>query len=302
MKLEIMDFRSKKPSLLVLGFALALPLGAGEPALSATPSASKDRAAAAVRVATLVPFVERALDGLPANRVEVVASVRRTPTDAVGGVTDLGSPHAPSLEALAGARPDLIVTDTAMHAALAPRLEEIAPILQIDASSVDGTFEALHQVGRAVGMEDAMRVRIEDARKSIEAQRMSEPVETLALFGTPGSLLAITSRTWLGDLLGAMNLENLAADLTGRETVPGYVLVSDEILATMRPELIVVVAHGDPAAVQAALDARLGPGGAWGALTETASVHVLDAGRFAGNPGLGMAEVARHLHRLAEMP
>ncbi len=278
----------------LLSVGLLVAFGGIQPASSA--SRQGDRP---VRVATLVPFAEHALERLPAGRVEVVASVRRSPTSAIDGVVDLGSPHSPSLEALVGARPDLVIADRAMHAALAPRLEDVAAVLRIDGSSVDGTFESLRRIGQAVRADDEMRARIDEARQSLERQRMPEPVATLALFGTPSSLLAITSRTWLGDLLGEMNLDNLAADLSGRETVPGYVLVSDEVLATMRPELIVVVAHGDPVSVRAALDARLGEGGAWRSLADGARIHVLEAERFAANPGLGMVDVARHLNELA---
>lgn len=290
----LMRFPLRLRRFFLLSIGLAAALGGLQPALSAT-----EEGARPVRVATLVPFAEQALGGLPAGRAEVVASVRTSPTSAVDRVVDLGSPHAPSLEALVGSRPDLVIADGAMHAALAPRLADVASVVLIDGSSVDGTFESLRRIGQAVRADDEMRAQIDEARRSLDQQRLREPVETLALFGTPSSLLAITSRTWLGDLLDEMNLDNLAAGLSGRETVPGYVLVSDEVLATMRPELIVVVAHGDPAAVRAALDARLGEGGAWSSLADGARIHVLEAERFAANPGLGMVDVARHLNELA---
>lgn len=291
-----MKFLPKTRRFSLLSVGLLVAFGGIQPASSAS-----EQAARPVRVATLVPFAAHALQGLPAERAEVVASVRTSPTSAVDGVVDLGSPHSPSLEALVGSRPDLVIADGAMHAALAPRLEDVAAVLRIDGSSVDGTFESLRRMGQAVRADDEMRARIDEARRSLDQQRVREPVATLALFGTPSSLLAITSRTWLGDLLGELNLDNLAADLSGRETVPGYVLVSDEVLATMRPELIVVVAHGDPTAVRAALDARLGEGGAWSSLAGGARIHVLPAERFAANPGLGMADVARHLNELARV-
>ena len=67
------------------------------------------------RVATLLPFVDQALS-LDPEHVEVVATVRSDLHVPVAeGTIDLGSPHSPSFERLAEARPQYLVGDQMIH-------------------------------------------------------------------------------------------------------------------------------------------------------------------------------------------
>jgi iron complex transport system substrate-binding protein len=255
-----------------------------------------------LRVATLLPYVEDAL-GHVDGRVVVVATVRRemsmppaTPR------IDLGSAHSPNFERLAEARPQLIVGDRALHGAIRERLERTgAEVLLIDSSTVDSTFDGLATVARRAGAQDPMAKEIAAARAKIGASTLAQPVPTLVLFGAPGSFLVVTDRTWLGDLLRRLNFDNVGARVTGSERHPGFVGVSDEVLSGLRPELVLLVAHGDPEALRVAFERKLAEGGAWTGLRSAAKrgVHILPGALFTTNPGLGMAESAGALHDLA---
>jgi len=292
----------KKTRILVcfLGFLLLATTSA--PAIDAQARPLEDGPNGPARVAVLVPFMVEALSRLPPSRVQVVAAVRRSPDVSVdaGGVADLGSPHGPSLEILAASRPDLVVADRAMHAALAPRLEQIATLVLVDSTSVATTFESLLRIGEAVGARDEMDVQVRRARRELHALRAKRPIATLAFLATPGTFFTMTNRTWLGDLLRELNFENLGGGQRGQERFPGFVVVSDEVLATMRPELVLIVAHGDPAAIRAELDSRVRTGGPWTSLRRSARVRVLDADHFGTNPGLGLPDLARRLRTLVE--
>jgi iron complex transport system substrate-binding protein len=279
----------------VLALLLAAVI-AGAPARVAGAPAPAAAAPAPVRVATLLPYVARALDGIGSARV--VAAVARPGERLPDGVLDLGNPHSPSFERLAEARPDLVVGDRRIHGPLADKLGRGgAEVLMVDAESVAATFDGLLRVGERVGADDEMRRRVAAARAEIASLRRAEPVSALPLFGAPGSFLAITGSTWLGDLLADLGFRNLAAEAAGREAFPGYVEISDELLATMRPELVLLVAHGAPEAVAEAAEQRAAGGGVWGALA--GRLRVLDPDLFAANPGLRMAEAARRLAELA---
>jgi ABC-type hemin transport system substrate-binding protein len=107
--------------------------------------------------------------------------------------------------------------------------------------------------------------------------------------------------TWLGDLLAQLGFNNLAAGMTGRQQVPGYFELSDEVLATLRPELVLLVTHGSPRAVEESFRRRAAAGGAWTGLGD--NLRVLDPDLFATNPGLRLPEAARRLAELgAELP
>jgi iron complex transport system substrate-binding protein len=257
--------------------------------------------AAPIRVATLMPHVTDALlrVGPP---VEVVASVRgdmKTPP--VPPALDLGSPHAPNFETLATADPALVVGDRALHGALRDRLAGVgAEVLLVDSTSVDATFSGLEEVGRRVHATDAMETQVTEARKELAALRLPAPVPALLLFGTPGSFSVISNRTWIGDLATRLGFVNVGSAVAGREMHPGFVQVSDEVLTALRPDLILLVAHGDPGAIRATFLRKLDGGGPWDGLRAAATrgVHVLPAAAFSVNPGLHMPEAARTLHDL----
>lgn len=266
-------------------------------------AASAGDAKKPVRVATLLPFVASALAEVPGQAV-VVASVRRSMHEpSLPSVIDLGSPHSPSFEKLAESRPDLVVAERGMHAALAEKLGRTgAEVVLIDTSSVDSTFAGLREVGTKVNAAPKIESSIEKAQKEIRAQALAQPMETLPIFGTPGSFMLITDRTWLGDLLGKLGFKNAASAPAGNERFPGYVELSDELLAGLKPQIVLLVAHGDVPAIRAALSKRIDEDGSWKSVRDAANrgVHVLDASMFQANPGLAMPEAARELRRLAE--
>lgn len=287
------------PTLPCRGIARALLLFA----LALAPAATTAAEPATLRVATLVPYADDALGRMPAARVQVVATVRRSMHEAPrAGVADLGSPHAPSLEALAATRADVVVGDASMHARLAENVAPLgAELLLLDSSSVGATFDGLTKLGVRVGTAAEMQREIDAARAGLADLALGEPVPTLALFGTAARWLVVTERSWLGDLLGELHFESVSKGAGGAERIPGYAEISEEQIATTRPALVLVVTHGDPRAIRTTLDAKVGPQGAWSGVAKSAvdGVHVLDPGLFTVNPGLALPDAARELVALA---
>lgn len=256
-----------------------------------------------IRVATLIPFVEDALRLAP-ERVVVVASVRRSMREPLAPeLIDLGNPHSPNFERLAEANADLIVIDRQIHAALAPRLRALGAEVQlIDASGIDHTMASLTALSEKVGPCPGLDDRIATVKISINSMRIERPLKVLPLFGAPGSFYAITDRAWLGQLLTGLGYENVAPS-QGDERFPGLVVVSDEVISTLQPDLVVLVAHGDPRKIQADLVGRTLEGGAWASLGSAAyGIHVLDPQLFAANPGLELDRAASELVALSQTP
>jgi iron complex transport system substrate-binding protein len=263
--------------------------------------ASSARAAEPVRVASLLPYVQDALGRLD-GQVRLVATVRRELRQAPPApIVDLGNPHSPSFERLAAADPQLVVGERNIHGPLRDRLGgNGAEVMLVESNSIDATFDGLMQVARRVGGEATMARAVAEARAGLAAEALAEPVPTLLLFGTPGSFMVVTDRTWLGDLLKRLNLTNVAAAVQGKESHPGFVTVSDEVLAGLRPDLVLLVAHGDETAIRAAFEQRTAAGGPLAALGKARrGVHVLPPRLFSANPGLDVTQAGRHLHGLA---
>lgn len=254
-----------------------------------------------VRVATLIPYVADALVQVGGD-VEVVASVRRSMHEQPDPKrVDLGNPHNPNIEKLVEARPTIVVADAQMHGA---RRDDLArggaEVVLIQSDTLDHTFEGLLLVGQKVGAEPKMAALVADAKQGVSAAALPKRTPALVLFGAPGSFLVVSNRTWIGDLASQVGYDNVGAAVSGSERFPGFVQVSDEVLAGMRPEVVMLVAHGDPEAIRTAFTQRLEGGGPWAGLrgAATGGVHVLPSTMFSINPGLAMPDAAKHLHDL----
>ena len=270
--------------------------------LLAGAASAAEEEATPIRVATLLPWIEDALAQVPEHAI-VVATVRRDlHTPVAGGAIDLGNPHSPSFERLAQARPDLVVADATLHAPLRAKLAiGETEVLLIPTSSVTGTLEGLVEVGRRVGAEAELTQAAASVRRALDGLALEDPVPTLALFGAPGSFFAVTERAWLGDLLARLNFENVSRGDPTRERFPGLVPLNDELVATLRPRVVLLVTHGDPERIQEAFRSRVTRGGPWQSMHESASggIHVLSPRFFATNPGLALPAAARRLVEIA---
>lgn len=263
---------------------------------------AQERSAPA-RVATLLPFVADAL-ALAPEHATVVASVRRSMRSPLPeGLIDLGNPHSPSFERLAEARPDLIVGDRQIHAALRGALSDLgAELVLIDTTGADSTLDGLLELSRTIGGSPSLTARVARVRAEVRELAISEPIRVLVLFGAPGSFYAVTERAWLGELVRALGFQNLAPT-AGDERFPGMVVLSDEVVAALDPELVLLVAHGAPQKIREDLESRTRSGGAWSSLGRARrGIHVLDPALFSANPGLELARAARLLVAFSHEP
>lgn len=251
-----------------------------------------------IRVATLCPFVTDALASEP-DRIRVVASVRRDPATPVpAGVQDLGTPHMPNTEILAASGAELLVADRTMHAALAPKLEAKGlEVVLVDTSSIDGAFAGIVALGRRSGAAERMVAEVERARSALASHEAAREENVLALMGTASAFFVMTRRSWQGDLLERLGYRNVAAVAAGDGRMPGFAPLSDEILAGLAPDRVLLVAHGDAEAVRQAFERRVRERGLWrdAATGDLPRIQVLPAQRFLANPGLAIPDLAREL-------
>jgi len=249
-----------------------------------------------VRVAALLPWAGDAV-ALAGPGAQVVAGVRRELHRPLPeGQIDLGNPHSPSMERLVESRPDLVIADAAIHARLAAPIQKLGVrLLLVESASVEQTLAALGQIAQALGGSAPLDAQIAGARTRLAQLEGKAHSSVIALFGAPGSFYVMTERAWLGDLARHLGFA-LAISPKGDERFPGLVAVSDEAMAMAHPDLVLLVAHGDPTKIRADLERRTAAGGAWAGLASARlGIHVLDPGLFSANPGLGIVEAAETL-------
>ncbi len=255
---------------------------------------------ARLRVATLLPLAEDAL--AHAENVRVVATIRRDLHRPVAeGLEDLGSPHSPNLEALARSRAQLVIGDPHIHAVFARKIEALgAEMFLLDSSGVEATLRSLLELAEHVDASQAIAARIEEVRSTIDALKLEAPVKVLLLFGRPGAFYVVSNRAWLGDLASQLGFVNLAPE-TGSERISGYIAVNDEALMMLEPDLVALVAHGDPRKIEAELRDKTRADGPWASLGRARlGIHALSPALFSVNPGLGLDSSAAALISLVK--
>jgi iron complex transport system substrate-binding protein len=292
--------RVRSPRTLLMPFVLALlcvELLLASSSRSAEPRVGADVATRGpLRVAALLPWVADAV-AVAGKDAKLVAGVRRSLHEPLpAGLVDLGNPHSPSLERLVEVHPDLVVVDRAIHARLTPQIEKLgAKVLPLGTDSVAETLASLDALSAAIGRPAPLEARIAEVRARIGALADRSEASVVALFGAPGSFYVMTERAWLGDLARHVGLD-LAIAPSGDERFPGLVAVSDEAMAMAHPDLVLLVAHGDPGRIRADLERRTAEGGAWSGLAGARlGIHVLDPDLFSANPGLEIVRAAEAL-------
>ncbi|MGW9169534.1 iron-siderophore ABC transporter substrate-binding protein [Agromyces sp. NPDC055658] len=129
-----------------------------------------------------------ALGVMPAGVADVAgytAWVQSEPLDE--GVTDVGMRGEPSVDAIAGLAPDLVVTTTDLPETVIAQVEEFAPVLVVrgaDASNPIGQMESnLERIATATGTEEAGEALLDGFHAEIDEGRAA--IEEAGLAGTP---------------------------------------------------------------------------------------------------------------------
>lgn len=129
-----------------------------------------------------------ALGVMPAGVADVAgytAWVQSEPLDE--GVTDVGMRGEPSVDAIAGLAPDLVVTTTDLPETVIAQVEEFAPVLVVrgaDASNPIGQMESnLERIATATGTEEAGEALLDGFHAKIDEGRAA--IEEAGLAGTP---------------------------------------------------------------------------------------------------------------------
>jgi len=253
------------------------------------------------RTVTVNKRPERIVSLAPAN-TEIVAALGLE--DKVVGVTTycdyppsvkqlpkIGDFMNPNVEAIAAAKPDLILVTTGVQADVLTKLEALgAPVIAIDPATVDGVLADIEKVGSATGkkaeakgLTAKMRGQIAALAKGIEG---AKPVSVFMEIGQ-NPLYAVGTGTLLDDLVKRAGGTNIVAK-------PGYVAYSNEQVLKDDPDVYLATlgSMGDPKNIEKGQLAAL-------RAAKEKRVYVLDE-NLVTRPGPRIAEglltVAKALH------
>ena len=169
------------------------------------------------------------------DKTRIIEEVRSN----LGEYVSLGSRKTPSLEALMEVSPDLIIADPLRHKDIQKELEQIAPTIYIDSTSVgyDEILSAFEQIGKAVGKEDEANKLIDEHKASMKKGSTSANKLGKVAIGVvqDGMLSLQTDSSYVMESLKDFDITNITDSKDSRHQV------TLEQLVDMNPDTLIIM-------------------------------------------------------------
>ncbi|MEM1167213.1 MAG: ABC transporter substrate-binding protein [Planctomycetota bacterium] len=264
----------------VLSGALMLSTQGCEPA-SARADSKTDATTEPLRVVSLDGTAIEwliAMDTPPAMRIPMPLGA----PESWSGIPEVSFTHSGGVdrEQVLVAGPDLIVVSPITER-FAAGLDEFtgASLLSVKVRSVDDAANAAMELGTAIGQDEAGRELAQQIRHQAEAPPLApadDPMQVLALFGSPNGFFVMRPDTYLGDLLARMNVKLVGAEGPEHSIYKGFVPLDLESAVQTDPDAILVIAHGPASSNRP----TLGDHPAWSELRAVQDGRVAGVGDF----------------------
>ena len=262
--------------------------------VSITDDASRtvDIATEPQRIVSLAPANTEILFAIGVgDRVVGVTSYDDYPAE-VAEIAKVGDFAGPNLEAVAAAKPDLVVATTGVQADVIAKLEELgATVIAVDPTTLDGLYEDISEIGQATG-------EVSGAEKTVAAMKADVAAVERAIAGAnpvtafveigQNPLFTVGSGTLIDELVKIAGGKNIVGE-------PGYVPYSAEQLVKADPAVYMATkgSMSDPSQ----LEQRAGFGGL--SAVKNDRVVILED-NYVSRPGpravLGLKQIAEALH------
>lgn len=247
-------------------------------------------------IATLNPGE---LDILLALEANVVGrpSLTTEMTPEVEALQELGNTHEPSFEQIAALNPEVLIVPQNFARFAANVEAQGTKVIYSHANSVEEIKKSITMLGTLVKKEDKaaeLNKVIDDKLASITAK---SDVRTLLVYGAPGTYLAALDTSLSGDILKLAGGENIAADFQPEDKYPQYASLSPELIVERNPEVVMLITHANPQAVQQGFEKQMSENAAWKNLdaVKSGKIIVLPANLFGNNPGTKIIEALDYM-------
>jgi iron complex transport system substrate-binding protein len=166
----------------------------------------------------------------------------------VTSIAKIGDFASPNLEAIAAARPDLVLATSGVQAEMVAKLEGLgATVVVIDPQTIAGVYADIERVGKLTGssakageLAASMKADVEAIRKAVAG---AAPVTAFVEIGQ-NPLFTVGSGTLIDELVTLAGGKNVVAQ-------PGYVGYSAEQLIASDPQVYLATkgSSSDPSAI-----------------------------------------------------
>jgi iron complex transport system substrate-binding protein len=231
--------KMRRIATIVVAMSLVIAASCGED----SPSESTDTTAAAAQPKRIVSMSATATEMLFAiGAVQQVVAVDDQSSYPTSAPKTALSAYNPSVEAIAGYQPDLVVISNDTKG-LKQQLEtlKIPVVVEPAGEKIADTYTQLLDLGRRTGHEDEAEEVVDSIKDRIASLKKAVPRRDKPLtyyHELDNTLFSVTSKTFIGDVYAQAGLENVAdpADAGGQSG--GYPQLSAEYLVKADPDLV----------------------------------------------------------------
>jgi iron complex transport system substrate-binding protein len=205
--------------------------------------------AAPERIVSLAPAATEILFALKlGDKVVGVTSDDDYPSE-VASITKVGDFAGPNVEAVAAAKPDLILATSGVQADVVKKLEALgATVVVLDPQTLAGVYSNIETVGKITGSSGAAKELVSGMKADVASIR-----ESVAGSPTVSAFVEIGQNPLFTTGTGTL-LDELVTTAGGKNvvTLPGYVAFSAEQLIKSNPQVYFATlgSSNDPAAIE----------------------------------------------------
>lgn len=166
-------------------------------------------------------------------------------------VKKIGGPMAPDMEIISSLKPDIVMGPQSLEGSLKEKYDSAGIKSKfLDLSSVEGLFDSVDVLGKLLGREKQAEKIIKEYKEKIssikEKNKDKKKPKVLVLMGVPGSYLAATEKSYVGNLVKLAGGENVYGDGGGQD----FLKANTEDMLQKKPDLILRASHGLPKQVK----------------------------------------------------
>lgn len=217
------------------------------------------------KVVTISVAITEILHELGIAPVGVPTTSSKLPA-ALDSVPRIGTSHQPDLEQIAKLQPEFVLGPSSIKDSVDKKLKPAGtPTAYLPVDSLDELKLSTVVLGRLFKQEakaEQLLSKIAEQEKSIIETTKGKPTpNVLFLFGSAEALMVMSDQTFAGSIAHNLGAVNVATD-TLKQTQT-YAPLNMESIVAANPDVILLVAHGDPNAVAKKFEEDVKKNGAW---------------------------------------
>jgi iron complex transport system substrate-binding protein len=212
---------------------------------------------------------------------------------------DVGSAYDPSIEAIIGARPDLVIIEALTQARFASILEQSGlKVMAVKIESIENVKTTILNVGKVIGNEQIATAKISEIEKRLSAAGDSDGRSVLMLISDQDrNLYAARPESYTGLIASTLGMVNKAEGLPDSGPYPGFSMMTPEAILIADPDVIVTItAAPEPAPRLSTTITQIPPFAALTAI-QTGNIFEADVTLFLQAPGPRIIDAVESLKK-----